>query len=307
MQFRISYMTQQQKIKAWAFLLPLTAVFIWSFNMTVNRYVAEFISPLSISFYRWVIAILVLTPFVLPKAIAEWAQIRPHLGQFAVLSAFGMLLYQGLAYSAAHFTSAMHMGLINAFIPIFTILVGLMVLKVRPNACAIGGSVLSFIGLMLVITQGNFQHLNTMGNSYIGDLLMLLAVFFYACYGVYLKKWSLQTSLIVSLYVQICWALIFHIPLVLWQGLDTLNTHNWGSVIYAGLFPSIAAPLFWMMAVKQIGPNRSSVFMNLMPIFTACIAYFWLKESWTVYHSMGTGVILMGIFLAQYMPKKKTD
>ena len=56
-----------------------------------------------------------------------------------------------------------------------------------------------------------------------------------------------------------------------------------------------------------IGLTLAGLIMNLMPIFTACIAYFWLKESWTVYHSMGTGVILMGIFLAQYVPKKKTD
>ena len=298
-------MTQQQKIKTWAFLLPLSAVLIWSLNMTVNRYVAEFISPVSISFYRWVIAILVLTPFVLPKAIAEWGNIRPQLGKFAVLSAFGMLLYQGLAYSAAHFTSATHMGLINAFIPVFTILVGLVVLKIRPNQFAIWGSMLSFLGLMVVVTQGNLQHLSSMGDSYIGDLLMLLAVFFYACYGVYLKKWSLQISLLVSLYVQICWTLVFHVPLVLWQGLDVLNTNNIASVIYAGLFPSIAAPLFWMMAVKQLGPNRSSVFMNLMPIFTACIAYIWLKESWTIYHTLGTVIILTGIFLAQYVPKTK--
>lgn len=298
-------MTKQQKIRRWAFLLPLSAVLIWSLNMTVNRYVADFISPLSISFYRWVLAFLVLTPFVLPKALAGWSEIRPHLGQFAILSALGMLLYQGLAYSAAHFTSATHMGLINAFIPIFTILVSLVILKIRPNRYAILGSILSFIGLMLVITQGSFLQLSQDNRGYIGDLLMLLAVFFYACYGVYLKKWSLELSLMISLYVQICWALVFHIPLVLWQGLDALNVKNWTSVVYAGLFPSIAAPLFWMMAVKQLGPNRSSVFMNLMPIFTACIAYIWLKEAWTIYHTIGTVIILMGIFLAQYSPRNR--
>lgn len=292
-------MTEQQKTVAWAFLLPLSAVLIWSLNMVINRYVAEFISPLSISFYRWILAFCVLTPWVLPKVIREWSSVRPHLAKLAFLSALGMLLYQGLAYSSAHFTSATNMGLINALIPIFTILVGMLVLNIRPSIFAICGSVLSFIGLMLVVTQGSFQHLTAWGSSYIGDLLMLLAVFFYACYGIYLKKWSLQLSLMVSLYVQICWVLIFHLPLVMWQGLDPLNADNIASVIYAGLFPSIAAPLFWMMAVQRLGPNRSSIFMNLIPIFTAMIAYLWLQEAWTLYHSVGTSIILLGVFLAQ--------
>lgn len=57
---------QQQRMK-WAFILPLIAVLIWSLNIAVTRYVAEWISPVSISFYRWFVAFWVLTPFMLPK------------------------------------------------------------------------------------------------------------------------------------------------------------------------------------------------------------------------------------------------
>ena len=295
----IAHMTQQEKNVWWAFLLPLAAVLIWSFNMTVTRYVADFISPLSISFYRWLLAFLLLTPFILPKLIRQWPEVKPHLGQLAILSLFGMVLYQGLAYSAAHFTTATHMGLINAFIPIFTILMGVMILKIQPSKAAILGGILSLLGLSMVIIQGDWQHILAAKSSYIGDVLMLFAVLFYACYGIYLKKWSLKIGLMLSLYVQICWSLIFHLPFVMWQGLDVLNSQNLASVLYAGIFPSIFAPLCWMMAVQYLGPNRSSVFMNLMPIFTAIIAYVWLKEAWTIYHTVGTVIILFGIFLAQ--------
>lgn len=46
-------------------------------------------------------------------------------------------------------------------------------------------------------------------------------------------------------------------------------------------------------------PNRTSIFMNLMPVFTAIIAYFWLHEDWTVSHTIGGVIILLGIALAQ--------
>ena len=78
-----------------------------------------------------------------------------------------------------------------------------------------------------------------------------------------------------------------------------MNSENAASVFYAGILPSLMAPLLWMMAVQYIGPNRTSIFMNLMPVFTAIIAYFWLKEAWTVYHSIGGVIIVLGIILAQ--------
>ena len=298
-------MTQQQKTMWYALLLPLAAVFIWSLNMTVNRYVADYISPLSISFYRWVLAFLVMTPFVIKQVSAGWSEIKPHLGHLAVLSALGMVFYQGLAYTSAHYTTATNMGLINAFIPIFTIIVGIFILNVRPSLAAILGSILSLIGLTYVMAQGQWSHLLALGDSYIGDVLMLIAVFFYACYGILLKKWQIQIPLISSLYIQICFALVLHLPFVLWMDVDAINTNNVWSIAYAGIFPSIAAPFLWMMAVQKLGPNRSSIFMNLMPIFTAMIAYVWLGESWTIYHTVGGLVILFGILLAQYSPQKK--
>ena len=300
-------MTQQHKAVWWAVLLPLTAVLIWSLNMTVNRYVADYISPISISFYRWTLALLLLTPFVLPQVLRSWNKIRPYLAKLALLSALGMVLYQGLAYSSAHYTSATNMGLINAFIPVFTILVGIFVLKVRPAATAVIGSILSICGLMYVMAQGQWQHLLNFGDTYIGDLLMLIAVFFYACYGIFLKKWQIQIPLIQSLYIQVCFSVLLHIPMILYTGLDPINSLNAGSIVYAGIFPSIAAPFLWMMAVQLLGPNRSSIFMNLMPVFTALIAWVWLGESWTIYHTIGGAVILVGIFLAQYSPKLKVS
>jgi drug/metabolite transporter (DMT)-like permease len=294
----ILFMTQSSKMTKWAIVLPLIAVFIWSLNVAVTRYVADYISPLSISFYRWLVAFAILTPFMLFKLIRQWDLVRPHLGQLAVLSAFGMVLYQGIAYFAAHHTTATNMGIVNAFIPVFTIFVSMIILRDFPNKFAVVGSLLSLFGLLYLIAQGDFSALLNLG-GHMGDALMILAVFFYAFYGVFLKKWKLEIPLMLSLYVQIIFALIYHAPMLMWYGLDAINMNNAASVVYAGIFPSLIAPLVWMLSVQKIGPNRTSIFMNLMPIFTAIIAYTWLKEAWTVYHTIGGLIIITGIFLAQ--------
>jgi len=291
-------MSSVSRNPAWAFVLPVIAVMIWSLNIVVTRYAADLISPVSISFYRWLIAFLILTPFMLGKVWEQRQLIMQYWLQLAVLSAFGMVLYQGLAYTAAHYTTATNMGLINAFIPVFTILVSFFILKDIPNRFAIMGSILSFCGLIYVMAQGNLSALWQSGAHW-GDLLMVVAVFFYAFYGVFLKKWQLKIPLLISLYIQIAFALIYHLPFIAWLGLDSLNTANLGSVLYAGIFPSLIAPFVWMLAVQQIGPNRTSIFMNLMPVFTAIIASLWLAESWTIYHTLGGVLILIGVVMAQ--------
>lgn len=285
----------------WAYALPVLAVLIWSFNIAVTRYVADFISPISISFYRWLIAFVLLTPFVLKNIWTLGRDIRPHLIKLAVLGACGMVFYQGLAYSAAHYTSATNMGIINAFTPVFTIFISMLILHEIPTRYAVVGSVISFSGLLYVISQGRLESLSNLAGHW-GDLLMVIAVFVYAFYGVFLKKWPLKIPLLSSLYIQIGFALLFHLPFVFWLGLDAITTDNLMSVVYAGVFPSIIAPLVWMMAVQYIGPNRTSIFMNIMPISTALIAYIWLNEAWTIYHSIGGIIILVGIALAQKKP-----
>lgn len=291
-------MTQDHKTVWWALALPFLAVLIWSMNITVTRYVADYISPVSISFYRWLVAFVVLTPFMLSKVWRERQLVLAHWKQLAVLGAFGMVLYQGLGYSAAHYTTATNMGIINAFIPVFTIFVSMLMLKDVPNRFAVIGSILSFAGLLYVMAQGDFARLVQSG-GHLGDVMMVLAVFFYAFYGVFLKKWQLQIPLLISLYVQIIFALLYHLPFVIWLGLDAINLQNLGSVLYAGIFPSLIAPLVWMMAVQMFGPNRTSIFMNLMPVCTAVIANVWLGEAWTMHHSIGGLIILLGILLAQ--------
>lgn len=291
-------MSQFKKYQQWAWILPLLAVLIWSLNIVVTRYVADYISPVSISFYRWLIAFILLTPVMLPKVWQQRILVQQALGKLAIFSAFGMVLYQGLAYTAAHYTTATNMGIVNAFIPIFTIFISYLILKDRPNRFAVAGSALSLIGLMYVMSQGHLSNLLKQGGHW-GDVLMIAAVAFYAFYGVFLKKWQLQLPLMVSLYVQITFALLYHLPFVWWLGLDDLNINNATSVIYAGIFPSLIAPLLWMLAVQILGPNRSSIFMNLMPVFTAIIASIWLAEQWTIYHSIGGVMILVGIGMAQ--------
>ena len=64
------------------------------------------------------------------------------------------------------------------------------------------------------------------------------------------------------------------------------------------LFPAIAAYYCWQKAIEIIGPNRSSMFIQLMPLFSAALAILIFKEKFESYHFIGAIFIVTGIYLS---------
>ena len=299
----MAFTSPSSKNSMYVYVLPIAAVLIWSVNVVIARVAVDVISPMSISFYRWFFALLVLAPILLPQVWQQRQIVRQYLPKLAVLGLFGMVIHQGLAYVAAHSTTATNMGIINGLIPLVTIVVASFLLNEKPTRFAIAGGLLSLIGLTVLIGQGNPANILS-GDIHLGDGLMLLAVGAYACYGVLLRRWQIPLSTWRSVYVQIFFGALFQLPLVMYAGFSPIDLKNGWIVLFSCIFPSILAPFLWMKAIAALGPNRSSIFMNLLPVFTALIAIFYLGEVWHSYHTLGGLLALGGVLLAQLKPKK---
>ena len=280
------------------FLFPLFAVLIWSINAIVSKLSAGAIDPAAISLYRWLLAFLVLTPFVLPGVWRNRQRVRQEWWQLALLGLLGMVLYQSLAYFAAHTVSALFMGILNALIPLLTVLLSVPLLRLAPTVGILLGSVISFSGLVWLVSAGEPQQLMTHGLGK-GELMMLAASTSYALYGVLTKRWSIGLPNWQSLYVQIFFGLLFLTPNFLLAPEVTLNLHNLPLVLFAGIPASIIAPFLWIQGVQRMGASTASIFMNLVPIFTALIAVLFLHEQLHSYHFIGGGLTLVGVVLAQ--------
>ncbi|MCW0329614.1 DMT family transporter [Pantoea ananatis] len=288
------------------FLFPLFAVLIWSVNAIVNKLSASAIEPAAISFYRWLLAWLVLTPFVLPGVIRQWQTIRPHLLRLMVLGLLGMALYQSLAYYAAHSVSALFMGIIAALIPLLTVLLSVVILRIAPTVGILAGSLISFCGLIWLVSAGNPDQLLHHGIG-AGEAMMLAASASYALYGVMTKRWSIPLPVWQSLYVQIAFGVLLLLPGFLMTPDVALTPRNLPLVAFAGLFASILAPWLWIHGVQKLGASITSIFMNLTPIFTALIAVLFLHEHLHSYHWIGGGLTLTGVLLAQRLRRPLTQ
>ena len=192
----------------------------------------------------------------------------------------------------------MNIGILNALIPLLTVLLSLWLLRDTPTLGIATGSVLSFAGLLWLVSEGQPARLLAQGISQ-GDLLMMLSVFTYALYGVLLKRWSLPFSGWMMLYLQMSAALLWLLPDFLRSESWALTADNLPLVLYAALPASLLGTLFWLQGVRHLGANRTAIFMNLLPLFTTGIAVLWLGEQLQSYHLWGGSLTLLGVLLCQ--------
>src|SRR3989344_351489 len=170
---------------------PLLAIFIWAGNPVITKMSAGAIYPAEIGFYRWLLAGLLFTPFMLKPAIAHWPSIRPNLGKIFVLGVLGMAVYQSLAYFAASLTSATNMGIILSLMPLMSLAMAIISLGQRLTIGALAGAGLSLAGGLVGHPSGSLGVLLEHGVN-LGDAMMLIATLAYAIYSTLLKKWQLR-------------------------------------------------------------------------------------------------------------------
>ena len=287
---------------AMQYLYPLLTVMIWAGNNVITKAAAGRIFPAEIGFYRWLLAGLMFTPFLLVAVWRNRAAIKPVIGKIAVLGVLGMAIYQSLAYYAATITTATNMGIILSLVPVMTLGMSIVSLGTRLTAGALIGAIVSFAGVLLVVSQGSWAVLVAHGVN-VGDAMMLIATLAYATYGTLLKKWQLRIPPLQLLYLQILTAIVALFPLYLLSPKAGLSASNIPLVLYACIPTSMIAPLLWMKAIGTLGPSRTTLFFNLVPIFTALIAAIALGEQLAWYHVIGGVMALCGVILAERWTK----
>lgn len=277
-----------------AALAPLATVLIWSGNVVVTEAAFGVIAPGSIAFYRWLIAFLVLLPFVAKTAWQNRAVAARHWLKLAVLGALGMVVYQSLAYEAAKTTTAVNMGVMLALMPLMSALLASLLAAERLSLNRVAGGLVSLAGLAYLTSHGEPATLLT-GGFHIGDGLMLIAIAANSLYGVLLRRWTIPLTMWLQLFWQIAFATLLLVPVWLMGTISPITTANLPLILYAAIPTSLIAPLCWMTAIRQLGAARTALFINLLPVVVAILAWAILKEQLHAYHAIGGALALIGV------------
>ncbi|EPF93210.1 multidrug DMT transporter [Acinetobacter gyllenbergii] len=287
-----------------AYFYPLFAILFWAGNVVVSKMASHAISPVAITFYRLVLALAVMSTFVLIPVWNNRHTIKQYWKQLALGGFLSVSLFQFLSYQAASTTTATNMAIVTALIPLLTMILSSAMLKDRLSYGMLFGGALSFYGILYLLSHGSITDIWKQG-VHLGDGLMLIAAAGYALYGVLLKRWKMPIPAWQSNFVQSSFAIVYVLPFFIFLPASQmqLNQQTIPLIVYASIFSSVLLSYLWIEGVRHLGPNRNSIFMNLLPLFTALIAVALLGEHLQMFHYIGGGLTLIGILIAQTIQK----
>lgn len=291
---------QSGRFKVWLpYVLLTIAPLCWAGNVVVARGIVDTFPPVSLAFWRWSIATLILLPFAWKQAANDWKAALDHWKIVVLLAVTGISVFNTLLYMAVQTTTAINAALIQTVMPAVIIIFSRLIFNEKINLLKTMGVGLSMSGALMVIMRGQVS--NAVQLAFVqGDLLMFLAIFFYALYSVFLKKRPAMHPVSLLLYLMAAGSMGL-LPFYLWEGINNglagLTTPVIFSILYFALFPSLIAYFCWNRGVELIGANRAGLFINLIPVFASFMAIVWLQESLAWFHFMGLLLVVLGMVL----------
>lgn len=300
-------MKYNQTLTGYAF--AITATIIWSGNFIIARGLNESIPPVSLAFWRWVVAVIVFLPFALKPLLAQRHLLKKHIPYLLINAFLGVSLFNTLIYFASHTTTAINLSLISITFPIFIVIFSRILFNELITLRKGLGILLVVLGMIFLISKGKFATLSKLSFA-IGDIWMLIAAIAFAAYSLLLKRkpqalsiWSLQLSTFII-------GLLLLLPVFLWETshrsnaiTTTFDINIILAILYVGIFASLLAFILWNKAIINIGPSKSAMTYYSLPIFSAVLAYLFLNEPISAIHMYSALFIITGIITANYNKK----
>lgn len=280
-------------------LLTLTVLF-WSSNMVIGRSIRGDVPPITLAFWRWVVALGLVLPLALPHLKAQWPLLRGGWRPLLALGLLGTAGYNTFAYVGLQHTTATNAALLNSFVPIATIAISCAFLgkHLRPRESL--GVIILLCGALTIVGRGDPAALAALQLN-VGDLWMLLAVLDWAIYTVVLAWRPAGLHPMLMLAASIVVGLLALGPASLWElgsgRTVNLNGTALATIAYLGLLPSFLGYIFYNRGVAEVGASKASLFIHLMPVFGTLLSAIFLGEIPLWYHYLGIMLIFSGIWL----------
>ncbi|WP_283751281.1 DMT family transporter [Bacillus cereus] len=280
----------------------LVAVILWWTAIAPTKWALESIQPFTLLFIRLFFAggICMLFSYgQLQKAIVHkhipWK--RMSLLSFTGVAGYFMFTSYGISL-----TSGLHVSIIDAALPLVTILFSAFFLKEKIQPDYWIGIILGAIGVLLITISSNNADQEV---SLIGDILILLSTFLFAFYTVLLKQpkqeQCLSNKVFTTLTLIIGSVILLPFAMVetFYYGFPRIETWKTGlSVMYLVIGATILAYWFWNKALERVSASVSGLYLNALPLISIVASIVLLNESLTWRIVMGGGLVLFGVVWA---------
>jgi drug/metabolite transporter (DMT)-like permease len=295
------------KIPPYVFLT--LAPLFWAGNFVFGKPLSEALPPFGINLIRWLLACAILVPLTLYLEGRFPRPARYLWPGLLVMALTGVLLFNSLVYLSLEYTTSTNAALINGATPILTMVLAAAVGLDRLTRRRLAGAFVSLVGVGWIVSRGSLEAL--VGLSFNrGDLFMLIAALTWAIYTILLNRMRGALSPLATLTI----VAVLALPLLGVIGGYELMSRPVGPItplvvvglVYVSVLASVAAFMAWSIGIKGIGAARGSIFLNLVPVFTAVIAVLTLGERIGLVQLVGGLLVIGGVTLTSSRGRKRT-
>jgi len=282
--------------------LAVLATFIWSGNFIIARGVIKDIPPVTLAFYRWLTATIIILPFAWKYFLTELKVIRERFFFFLLAAATGVSMFNTFVYIAGHYSTAINMAILGTCTsPIISVILARIFLRERVPALRIIGMLVCISGILILLSKGNFQNLVSFKFTN-GDWWILAAALTFAIYNTSVRKKPAAMHPVNFLFVIFLLGTMILLPFYLFElkneGGFAFNGFNLSAILYLGIGASVICFLIWNKAIAALGSGRTALFGNLIPVFSSIEAVFLLDEKITSIHIISFILVVAGLVIA---------
>jgi len=289
-----------------AYIAVVLSMGFWAFSFIWSKEALEYYGPLTILSSRLILASISL--FSLSSLIGKLNKIEKSDFKYLFLLSFfePFLYFIGETFGLDRVSPTIAAVMI-ATIPLFLPYAAWYYFKEKITKFKVFGTILSFVGVILVIINYEMQ----LNADIWGILLLLLAVFAAIGYTAVLKNLSHKYNSFTIVSWQSLLGLIGFLPLFFMFEYKDFSSIGlvWGGyrpIIFLAIFGSIAAFVLFTHSIKVLGITRSGVFSNGIPVLTSLFSFIFLGERLLGINYAGIVIVILGLFLSQ-IPEKASQ
>ncbi|MDG5472580.1 DMT family transporter [Jeotgalibacillus sp. ET6] len=279
------------------------APLFWAGNYILGERVVQETTPLTMTFIRWSIALIILIPLAQWIEKPNWMTVLKEWKFLMLMAILGVIGYNFLLYEALRWTTPVNASLVNSVSPVLIALFSALLMRERLTRQNAFSLLISCSGVLLVLSKGELSQLLSVEFNN-GDLIMLTAVLLWSFYSI-LGRVKAAIPPIASLTVSSAIGLLLISPAVIYLGLpEALSTPGKLGLLYMGLFPSAGAFVFWNISLRHTDASRVGIYLYLIPVFTAIISLA-LGQTITWVQIAGGMLVFAGVYLNNKATEKK--
>lgn len=278
----------------------VAATILWSGNFVIGRSLRGQIDPVALNFWRWVIAAIVLAPFVHRAFASQWPILKHHWKYVGVLGLTGLAVPHTCSYEALQTTTAVNALLLLIMMPVVVALGAWRFLGQKIGALQWCGIALCLFGAAAILFRFDWQAVREL-RFHRGDLWMLPAVLAASTHTLLLRRTPAGVAQGPLLLASTLAAILLMAPVVMWAGVGMLAAvmNVWAGALYVGIFASAVAFLLWNRGVVAVGAERAAPLMYLMPVYASILSALFIGEGVQPYQMAGGALVLAGLWMAR--------